>query len=348
MCGKACDGAELCGDACRVLATDSDNCNACGHSCLGGACLAGKCQPFTLVSGLTNAHAIDVAPDKLLVSAEGVVGWCPLPAGCGTGQPTALASAYLGLTEALFAGAADVYWTAGSQANTDLLRVYRCPIGGCATPPTAIEATALPVDKLAATTEHVAWSRGLNIRACAHPACSSATDYQVVSNATETAAPYAITIGGNNLFYGAATGGVAVLKRCALGGALCSAPAQVTQSYVTAAVALRYHAGVVYGAFKGVDGQAADGRVWAVAETGGAIVPISSDVGGISDIAVDASGVYWTNRSTGAINKCGLNGGCAQPTPLVAGQAANTLQRIRVDASAIYWMTNTAVFRLAK
>lgn len=32
------------------LQTSADNCGACGHSCLGGECVSGKCQPFKLVS----------------------------------------------------------------------------------------------------------------------------------------------------------------------------------------------------------------------------------------------------------------------------------------------------------
>jgi hypothetical protein len=346
-CGKACDGAELCGDVCAVLATSADHCGRCGRSCLGGTCLGSKCQPFPLVTGLTSTHAIDVAADALLVSTGTLVGRCPLPAGCATAAPTAVSSGYLGLTEAVFAGTADVYWTAGSQANTDLFRVYRCPLSGCPTTPTAIQSVVLDVSKLAASAAHVAWSRGRDVYACAHPGCSSSTDYQIVSNTTAITGPYAMAIGANDLFYGDATAGVAALKRCALDGALCAAPAQVTQSYMTAAVALGYHAGIVYGAFKGNDNQAGDGRVWSVAATGGPIVPVATDVGGISDLAVDASGVYWTNAATGALYTCPL-AGCPQPTPLVTGQAAGTMKRVRVDASAVYWMTDNAVYRLAK
>src|SRR5436309_967588 len=31
--------------------SDPNNCGACGHSCLGGACTAGKCAPILLASG---------------------------------------------------------------------------------------------------------------------------------------------------------------------------------------------------------------------------------------------------------------------------------------------------------
>ena len=42
-----------CGTSCvDVQGTDANNCGSCGHSCLGGTCSAGKCQPATMVSGM--------------------------------------------------------------------------------------------------------------------------------------------------------------------------------------------------------------------------------------------------------------------------------------------------------
>jgi hypothetical protein len=44
-----CDPAPAgCGDT----STDPNNCGSCGHSCLGGACVAGVCQPVVLASGV--------------------------------------------------------------------------------------------------------------------------------------------------------------------------------------------------------------------------------------------------------------------------------------------------------
>jgi hypothetical protein len=49
----ACDGA--------VLTTDSHNCGACGHDCLGGQCVNGVCQPITILA--KESHPIDIAVD---------------------------------------------------------------------------------------------------------------------------------------------------------------------------------------------------------------------------------------------------------------------------------------------
>jgi hypothetical protein len=42
VCTVSCDGS------CTDTNTDPNNCGACGHNCLGGACVAGQCQPVIL------------------------------------------------------------------------------------------------------------------------------------------------------------------------------------------------------------------------------------------------------------------------------------------------------------
>jgi hypothetical protein len=43
----------VCPNLCANLTSDGSNCGACGHSCLGGACVNSVCQPFPIVTGLT-------------------------------------------------------------------------------------------------------------------------------------------------------------------------------------------------------------------------------------------------------------------------------------------------------
>jgi hypothetical protein len=57
------------------LTNDGNNCNACGHSCLGGACSASACQPLTLatLSGVLTASDIILdATDVYYRSSAGV------------------------------------------------------------------------------------------------------------------------------------------------------------------------------------------------------------------------------------------------------------------------------------
>jgi hypothetical protein len=52
------------------LTSDSENCGACGHSCLGGACVAGDCTPVVLAPDL-GANLMVVANDAVFVAGFG-------------------------------------------------------------------------------------------------------------------------------------------------------------------------------------------------------------------------------------------------------------------------------------
>ena len=49
--GAGCDaGTTACNTVCTDMQTDAHNCGRCAHDCVGGACLAGVCQPWQLVA----------------------------------------------------------------------------------------------------------------------------------------------------------------------------------------------------------------------------------------------------------------------------------------------------------
>jgi hypothetical protein len=49
------------------LNTSAENCGACGHSCLGGTCQAGQCQPFAWVTGLNTPMGVVVVGSDVYV-----------------------------------------------------------------------------------------------------------------------------------------------------------------------------------------------------------------------------------------------------------------------------------------
>lgn len=86
---------------CDLAKVDSDpfHCGGCGHSCLGGACRAGTCQPF--VVGRSRAEdVVDLAVDAAHVlwmtsnNAQAGTGhlWACPKRGCGAAAPLSLAS----------------------------------------------------------------------------------------------------------------------------------------------------------------------------------------------------------------------------------------------------------------
>lgn len=77
-------GADL---SCGNTMTDAANCGTCGHSCLGGTCAAGVCQPYTLTTlGSVGSHMVTDGT-KLYLRDSFNIYYCPLPL-CTGGKQT--------------------------------------------------------------------------------------------------------------------------------------------------------------------------------------------------------------------------------------------------------------------
>jgi len=90
--GAACDGTSCsfscisgltpCGAACANVQTDPMSCGACGHDCLGGACIAGVCQPVVLTTGQPDLLFLAVnATDLYWTTDPGAVVTMPIAGG---------------------------------------------------------------------------------------------------------------------------------------------------------------------------------------------------------------------------------------------------------------------------
>lgn len=67
---------DLAADGCEVdVDVDAMHCGACGHDCLGGACTAGRCQPFAISDPLTTQALVMVIDesDAYVGTSEGVL-----------------------------------------------------------------------------------------------------------------------------------------------------------------------------------------------------------------------------------------------------------------------------------
>jgi hypothetical protein len=76
---SATDAAASDGACSSDLTTDAKNCGQCGHDCLGGSCLAGKCQPFAFASAPGAAQVFVVDQTVYFTDATGSTGgvsWC--------------------------------------------------------------------------------------------------------------------------------------------------------------------------------------------------------------------------------------------------------------------------------
>jgi hypothetical protein len=74
-------GLVACTTSCVAVESNPDNCGTCGHSCLGGACKAGVCQPVTL-GYLPDPLAIAVSDTGVyFTTSSGIVASLPIDGG---------------------------------------------------------------------------------------------------------------------------------------------------------------------------------------------------------------------------------------------------------------------------
>jgi hypothetical protein len=354
-CVQTCGGAltTLCGDTCNDTTSSATSCGSCGHSCEGGSCLAGACQPFPAATGLTAVTGIDISPSGLVIAADGNLTLC---AGPGTCTPVTLKTIVAGKGNGDVAVAGtDVFF---KTQEFDFENVSRCPVAGCpAAGPILVDQVANNViGRIVAGPNNVAWSRaqsfyGPYTQQCALPACTTVTFLRPIppdpaSNpGREFTSPFVTMAAGPTKLLYATTiynDGTTYLRSCAF-GAPCGSPTKVdTGGFVSA---LTFYAGSFYGASAASGGGSV---IWGATDAAPtARTALVSDVAGVADVAVDASGIYWVNGTSGKVLRCPKLTGCTGGGDLLAsGQTGAT--RIRVDAKFIYWMTPTSVMKLAK
>lgn len=126
--------------ACVDASADPLNCGTCGHSCLGGTCALGVCQPFALLPA--QGHPWNLAVDSTSVYWTDRSGSFVAKAAKVTpGTPVTLAAGSSGgatLPTALTLDADDVYWVNSSSAGG----VRRCAKSGCG----GVSALVAPAD----------------------------------------------------------------------------------------------------------------------------------------------------------------------------------------------------------
>jgi hypothetical protein len=109
--------------------TDGDNCGECGHSCFGGSCVGGVCQPFKLASFQAD-RVIGVAGDATHV------GWLYATAGVSTVASVSVGGGTpnlqpLGADATFITAGVDAIWAAGEGG--DNAKIYRIGSDGLLT-----------------------------------------------------------------------------------------------------------------------------------------------------------------------------------------------------------------------
>jgi hypothetical protein len=310
---------------------DTDNnprhCGACGHDCLGGKCVAARCQPFviTLEPGIAEAITVDDTYVYWTNPAGGDVRRAPIAGGAAETVYDGPAGTPLG--KRLVRTGAHVYFTVATPDGG----VYRCPAAGCGA--AAPEAVVAPLDEpdfvaLSGTTKLLIVESlvGGRVGRCTLP-CTSGLD-DIISSAegfptyaadqgddvywstilpaggtvrarpAGAAGPVTIQssavatevaiVGSEILYIQLGIGPVAIPRDGGAGRILSSARPQAERLVVDQ--------GIVY--FNDSDGLNAKGRILSCAVggcgDGGAV--LATDQNRPYALAVDPSSVYWTNK----------------------------------------------------
>ncbi|CAN5925327.1 hypothetical protein BH11MYX4_BH11MYX4_24460 [soil metagenome] len=285
------------------LLTNALHCGACGHSCAGGTCLAGKCQPFQLASAsFPSGVAVDAKdvyftfPSVPAIQKVQRDGKCtpaaPCPkdfAGSGVGDPLAQIRG----PSPIVSDGTSVFWTNQAQGTIGKRAVAGGPIVNFG------PAQSPEPGYLVLAGGKIWWTSGFVSGANTAHVTKANLDGTGITTVANYSAPAATFIG---------VGGIA---------------ADATHVYWASE-----KSGVYRAAF--ADGPCNEGSgAGACASFGSASSP--------SGIAVDAQFVYWT-ETTGTIKRAPKAGG--QSVAIATGQ--DSPKAIAVLGTFVYWGNSAA------
>jgi len=205
-------GLTPCGASCVDPTSDDKHCGRCDHDCLGGACIAGACQPVALATG--QAYPLDLAIDS--TNAYWTI-WGTLPSNYNDGEirkcaltgcanaPTTVAKSSDEPTS-IAIDATNVYF-----GNHGTGRVAKCPLTGCAVM-TQLSSSAGDPRGIAVDATNVYWVEfdAGTVKKCAIGGCGLAP----TTIGTGLAAPWGIAIDASSAY----TGGDSIVKVPLSGG----------------------------------------------------------------------------------------------------------------------------------
>jgi hypothetical protein len=324
------DGASDAGDldaaTCEASLIDPQNCGRCGHDCLGGACDAGECMPWTVVS----EPATDVVSDNVFVywtlAATGRVARCSR-LGCPGG------SALVNGATAASAIAVDnwnVYYTTHVADGGTLAS---CAKGGCDGGPSVMAGGLAYPSRMVIDSNAIFFDvDDSDIFACSLPSCGNGAS-ALVQTMTSTG----LAEEWNILYW---TEGKTSIWSCAKGN--CQTTRKLVIATLSGLGAVGAYGGTVFGVETG-----ANGRIVRCPNAPNCTPAVmAQNLDDPSDIEVDWTGMYFILRGSGSLGYC-PQGGCVGAPRILAGGIAGP-NALAIDQDAIYVAGANAIVGVAK
>jgi hypothetical protein len=328
-------------DACSPdLQGDEANCGSCGHSCLGGQCLLGKCQPIPVVT-VPRAEQVFVVGNTLYFShseaTNGYLAWCPSDA-CPTPNKF-----FMNEDPGLYGMAADA---AGVFVVAKGGLVYSFPPRYTTTGQNLLASVSAdpPVGAAVDATNSYFTTASGSLFRCGRTSCAGGPALV----ARGTAPGGAVAVGTTFAVWAsvrtspAAPVGEGFLQQ--VGRTLNDAGAK-TASFGRSPRTMLMKGAALF--WTGVDGAYKGEVSYRVDALEGNEVVCLSNIGDPWGIAVDDTHVYFTLPTIGQVQRFPIAGCSAHNAEIIAiGQSAP--HGIAVDAKYVYWSTAGSIVRLAK
>ena len=342
--GSGAGGSAGADSGCGDTTSSPQNCGACGHDCLGGACVLGKCQPVQLHITGNYAHHVVLSADHVFVSSFYATTWYKVPKIPGAVEWDSPVPSGLDY-QTIHAG------TAYIAASNDK-KIFSSPVTGTLTA-TLFHSSSYFVHSVAVDATGVYWEEcgASRIRR------ANLDGTNVIDAAINVDCPEQMFIDGSDIWF--TTLDTGALYRIPKGVNVNASAITPVGAAGTGTLALTHDATHVY--FASFDNPAdVKSNVYRVSKTGAASqTAFATNQSAVFQLAVDATHLYFVTRGTAAAS---YTDGTVSRVPLATPQAVEVLVSpqtrplgIAVDGEAIYWTEagpvgggTGAVWKLAK
>jgi hypothetical protein len=323
-------------DGCEIdITTSPTNCGVCGHDCLGGACLGGKCQPVTMATNQLDPADMTVDANNVYWTATGDGKVLSMPRlGTGAMTPTLIADSQAS-PKGILLDSGYVYWSNCSNVGS----IYRRAVPVVASSPQVpVITNGYYPYRMAISGSQLSWTEDSTAGSVRIADISTVLSGPVQPSHifANQISPKGIAADASNLYW-------------TIYGEVRQAPlTTVMVSNISVAESFPYDLRADTDTIYWVDAYASTIRKVAK-NTAGTLATLATLSYGQRplQIALDATSVYWANPEGGAIQSVAKQGGSIQ---LWYQAAANKPQGIAVDAQNIYWTDSSGgnVYRVAK